>query len=111
MMIAQQIQQLNKHDFLEYIHQLQLLAKEKFSFDIFVQNRLSQNNKFEQETNVNPYISNLLKSKGIPKNVDLIEKTESNTNPAVENILKYAGILKDVDLSDISEEELYLQGD
>ena len=50
-MIAQQIQQLNKHDFMEYIHQLQLLAKEKFSFDIFIENRLSQNNKFEKQTN------------------------------------------------------------
>ncbi len=50
MMIAQQIQQLDKHDFVEYIHQLQLLAKKKFSFDIFMENRLSQNNKFEHTT-------------------------------------------------------------
>ena len=49
MIITQQIQQLNKHDFVEYIHQLQLLAKEKFSFDIFIENRLSQNNKFEND--------------------------------------------------------------
>ena len=48
MMIAQQIQQLNKHEFVEYIHQLQLLAKKKFSFDIFIENRLSQDNKVEE---------------------------------------------------------------
>ena len=83
MMIAQQIQQLDKHDFVEYIHQLQLLAKKKFSFDIFIENRLSQNNKFEEHT----------------------------TNSALDNLLKYKGILKGIDLSDITEEELYLQED
>ena len=29
----------------------------------------------------------------------------------LDNLLKYTGILKNVDISDITEEELYLQGD
>jgi len=48
MTIDTKIQQLDRHDFLEYLHQLQILAKEKFSFDVFIENRLSQNNKFEE---------------------------------------------------------------
>ncbi len=48
MTVDRQIQQLDKQDFLEYLYQLQILAKEKFSFDIFIENRLSQNNKFEE---------------------------------------------------------------
>ncbi len=42
MTIDPQIQQLSKHDFVEYIHQLQILAREKYSFDIFIENSLSQ---------------------------------------------------------------------
>ena len=55
MIITQQIQQLNKHDFVEYIQQLQLLAKKKFSFDIFIENSLSNNNKFEEHTTKQEY--------------------------------------------------------
>jgi len=48
MTVDRQIQQLDRQDFLEYLHQLQILAREKFSFDIFIENRLSQNNKLEE---------------------------------------------------------------
>ncbi len=45
MTIDPQIQQLSKHDFLEYLLQLQVLAKEKYSFDIFIENSLPQEDK------------------------------------------------------------------
>ncbi len=50
MTIDPQIQQLNKQDFIAYLHQLQILAREKYSFDIFIKNRLSQINEFEKNT-------------------------------------------------------------
>ena len=40
-----------------------------------------------------------------------IEKKKNKTNPSIANLLKSKGILKDVDLSDITEEEIYLQED
>ncbi len=58
MTIDPQIQQLSKHDFLEYLLQLQILAKEKYSFDIFIENPLAQsaelknNNKRVIDTSV-----------------------------------------------------------
>ncbi len=51
MTIDPQIQQLNRQDFIAYLHQLQILAREKYSFDIFIKNRLSQINEFEEYTN------------------------------------------------------------
>ncbi len=44
MTISPEIQQLSKQDFLKYLLQLQILAKEKYSFDIFIENNLSQIN-------------------------------------------------------------------
>ena len=38
-------------------------------------------------------------------------KTEKQTNSGITNLLKYSGILEGINTSDISEEELYLQGD
>ncbi len=46
MTIDPQIQQLNRQDFVAYLHQLQILAREKYSFDIFIENRLSQVDNF-----------------------------------------------------------------
>ncbi len=54
MTIDPQIQQLNRQDFVAYLHQLQLLAREKYSFDIFIQNRLPQSNEFKETTNKRP---------------------------------------------------------
>ncbi len=42
MTIDPQIQQLSKQDFIEYLVQLQILAKEKYSFDIFIEDCLLQ---------------------------------------------------------------------
>ncbi len=48
MTIDPQIQKLNKHDFVAYLHQLQIFAREKYSFDIFIENSLSQDNDFKK---------------------------------------------------------------
>ncbi len=49
MTIDPQIQQLSKQDFVEYLIQLKILAKEKYSFDIFIENRLSQVETFPKK--------------------------------------------------------------
>ena len=48
-MTVQQVQQLDREHFLEYIYQLKAIAEEKFSFDIFIQNKQSKTDKLEKE--------------------------------------------------------------
>lgn len=80
--IEQQTGTLNQQDFMKYLYRLPLIAKEKYSLNIF--------------------FKDLGNEKGIlnEKKDDL----ENKTHPEIENILAHTGILEDINLS---EEELY----
>jgi len=58
-------------------------------------------NTLEIENKKNKEIDQLL------KNTDVL----NNNKKPLDNFMKSKGILKDIDISDITEEELYLQGD
>ena len=88
--IIKQTETLSQQDFLNYLNRLPEIAQKKFSLDIF-----------------NIFLHNFGKQKN-----DLLKiEKENKTNSGISNLLKYAGILEGIDTSDISEEELYLQGD
>ncbi len=89
----------------QIISETKKMKKQEFQ-DLFFRMLKIANTKY----NINVFVHTAEpKEYNIPENKT--DNVEEEIHPGIKNLLKYKGILKDIDLSDISEEDIYLQED
>ncbi len=87
--IITETKKMKKQEFQDLFFHMLKIANTKYNINVFVHTG-EYNEYYDTE-----------------KNSSVVE----DIHPGIKQLLEDTGILKDIDLSDISDEELYLQGD